>query len=690
MPPSTESPADDGAPRIVEVDRDPRDTVVVGATPNGDALVLRTGRRTVSVVDRATRVERLRFDEFEGDVDSVSVSPDGRVIAVSDDHQVTLYDRTAGTLLRRIPDASGPVAVSPDHKLVAAVARANTTATGVVVALLEGGSAHVIDAPETLAFDPVDLVFSSDGRSIRAVSGGELDVAAEAVFDLTTDRSRASPLPGATRERRVLAASSAGFVVGAYDASEALVFDRTRRTTTRVRVREDSLYQVALSPRGTLLAVGGPGDVSFYAVATGKPVQTLGDESCSRPGSGGVLGALMFADEHTLVSSSGCVWDLTAKRTSRWLETPRVETRAVALSPAGDAMALAGEDGVVRIFDLARGAITRSLPWPRSDWAAQPFESVAFSPDGRWLAADATDLGRLFVWDTSSGALAQAFTVTPRNLWAIAWLDADRVISADYIGGFTVWSVSAGRAVAVSPQRDRADGAQGIAVSPDGRTVVALAGHALTYLDPASANVTAARPNALHGAKGIRFSTDGRSLVYGLGKELVWEAAPSQERIQAFEGHRDRILGAAVLPEGDQVVSSSGDGSVRLWRRGDVDAKVLLADGVRLGGLALSRDGSLLFVAGPSTRVWRLPGGEPLGSLTATDDPGGLLFATPQGSVQIDGGARSLVACRLGNVIVPFAACEGGRGLDAGVEGSARHPSSGPLVGANLWAKATK
>jgi WD40 repeat protein len=59
----------------------------------------------------------------------------------------------------------------------------------------------------------------------------------------------------------------------------------------------------------------------------------------------------------------------------------------------------AGEDGLVRLWDVAEGK-TRAQPWPKhhTDWVT----SVAFSPDSRTLASTGID-GRLILCDVTTG-----------------------------------------------------------------------------------------------------------------------------------------------------------------------------------------------------------------------------------------------------------------------------------------------
>jgi WD40 repeat protein len=64
----------------------------------------------------------------------------------------------------------------------------------------------------------------------------------------------------------------------------------------------------------------------------------------------------------------------------------------------------------------------------------------------------------------------------------------------------------------------------------------------------------------------VAFSPDGKQVVSGSGDETVrlWDAATGAA-LQTLEGHTDYVRSVAFSPDGKQVVSGSDDETVRLW-----------------------------------------------------------------------------------------------------------------------------
>lgn len=271
---------------------------------------------------------------------------------------------------------------------------------------------------------------------------------------------------------------------------------------------------------------------------------------------------------------------------------------AIAVSPAGDRIASAAEDGTLRVWDArtGRGLLTLHT-------GARRALSAAFSPDGRQVACG-TDDGRVRMWDARDGATATDLRKHEGAVWALAFSPGgDLVASGGRDHALRVWR----RDGADLWRRDVEDVLTAVAFSPDGERL------AVTKTRPCVTLFSARTGEPIHRVEGfedtpwsVEFSPDGARLAVAAadGSVRVFDAA--LQPLAELDLPDERLFTCAFSPDGRRVACGGTGRRVHLWTPGSDAAPVALpAHGGWVNAVAFTPDGESV-VSGSADRTVRV------------------------------------------------------------------------------------
>lgn len=307
-------------------------------------------------------------------------------------------------------------------------------------------------------------------------------------------------------------------------------------------VHASYVVAVAWDPGGTRIAsTGGDGTVRVWEAETGQPL-------------------------------------LTYRGHTHWLNkiNRQITVYTVSWGPKGDRIVSAGVGAKVRIWDVTTGQ-TLTLYEGHSGLAPYVY-AVAWSPDGKQIVSACSSAGldkTVHLWDAVTGQLRNRYDVPSDwmpnfSVLSVAWSpDGTWIAATCGHNVIRVWNTMTGHLV--STQRGGSEWVSHIAWSPDSRYLaLAQSDHKARIWDRfTETNVTIYHEHK-DSVRYVAWSPDGTALATASNDRTVhiWEPLTGK-RLFIYKGHSDWTTSVDWSPDGTRIASASNDKTVHIWHAGD-------------------------------------------------------------------------------------------------------------------------
>jgi WD40 repeat protein/serine/threonine protein kinase len=401
------------------------------------------------------------------------------------------------------------------------------------------------------------------------------------------------------------------------------------------RSQHGEVKGVAFSPDGKWIASTGWRTVQIWDAGTGQEVITL-------PGHDGWVTSVVFSADGTRLASAGFqtvkVWEATTGKELLSIRAHKYLVSSVAFSPDGKRLASASgtpfggrreRAGEVKVWDASTGKELLSFPG-LPHW----INSVAFSPDNKYLAAGSGDLpqlapsvpGEVRIWDVNTGR--EVLALQGHSFWvtSVAFSpDGQRLASASADRTVRLWDLRTGREALTL--RGHSGWVRGVAFSPDGKHLASAGDDQVVKLwDATNGQEAHAFRGHTQPVLAVAFSPDGRRLASACGDSVkagevrVWDLTTDQA-VRTFRDHTSTVTSVAFSPDGKRLASASkgrssarpGEVKVRDAATGR-ESLTLRAPFLGFIAVAYSPDGSRIATAGDEgVKLWDANTGNQVG-----------------------------------------------------------------------------
>ncbi|HEY1377737.1 MAG TPA: hypothetical protein VGF55_13140 [Gemmataceae bacterium] len=257
------------------------------------------------------------------------------------------------------------------------------------------------------------------------------------------------------------------------------------------------------------------------------------------------------------------VWDLATGAVVATIDRrPTADHRAVVLSPDGTHV-VTGDGAGIRVWDAATGGLVRTITLSRGN----PY-TVTVTPGGRELVAsnDPYAAPGLQFWDAATGEPLPAWSMpSPIDFSRLAFSPDGRRLAAHAGAGVAVWDVVTHQPLFDSPAAPTL-GTAALAWAPAGRTLASGSGNVLYVWDVLDGREVARLKQPRKHFQSAAFSPDGRTLVTVSNEATarVWDAATWRER-QAYAWGAGPLKCVAFAADGLRLAAGGEKGQAVVW-----------------------------------------------------------------------------------------------------------------------------
>jgi len=562
----------------------------LAVSPDGKLLACSSGDNAIICDPGTGRI--IRTIQWNRYLREVFFTSDGKGVVLRSDRGVAFFETATGRRMWHIGGAHfiGGIALHPDGKTIA-ISKSDTLIDAHIIVF---DMISITDVSEIRVLtEEVDkhfgasLAYSPDGKFLAVGNGDAIDlmdsVSGVKIKTFAWHSNYVSTICFSPDGKQLLSGSG-DYNLKLWD----IALGKEIRT---LRGHSYDISSAIFSADGKTIFSIARGEQKLWETATGRELKTFTGRNYSQS----VLssnGRFLFSG----TTDSGIyIWDTVLEKEVRVMKSYASEVDSAVYSPDGTLAASCSADGTVVLWDAKSGNRLWNITGSQTFAGSNEVGLVTFSHDGKQMLTTSVDK-TIKVRETSTGRELRTITGHTGMIKSVAFNpQGTKILSSSSDSTVKLWDAESGREI--KTLTDKLGYYSSAVFNSDGTQIAAYAQVSgkwnLTIWNAETGlELMAVQSNSVYS---MAFSPDGMYLITGVNKAVeIWDVKTGTKvKSLAYE---NTVKSVAISPDGKRIVAAEENGKCWIWDA--VSGKVIRELYIAPSSLSFSPDGARILSAG--------------------------------------------------------------------------------------------